>query len=171
LRELIKNISKKLVYSMSRKNRLWSHYSKNLIIGTSIWMILFLNIGCNAYAQEPEEESFNRGKNYFEKKMYDEALIAFNVAIYVNSKYADAYFYRGVVYADRYKFDEALSDYAKAIEMDPSLSYVYANRAMVYFLKQEYDKSWEDVHKAESLEYKVEEGFLEELKKASGRNG
>ncbi|MDD5465667.1 MAG: tetratricopeptide repeat protein [Candidatus Omnitrophica bacterium] len=153
---------------MPKKNSSWNYYHKILIVGTSIWMLLFSAIG-NIYAQEPEEESFNRGKDYFKKQKYEEALIAFDAAIHINPKYADAYFYRGVVYADRYKFDEALLDYAKAIEIDPNLSYVYVNRAMVYFLIKEYDKSWEDTHKAESLGYKVDEKFLESLKKASNR--
>jgi len=160
LRESIKN--------MSKKNSFRSYYRKISIIGISIWMILFLTI-YNTYAQEPEEESFNRGKDYFKKQKYEEALIAFDAAIHINPKYADAYFYRGVIYADRYKFDEALLDYAKAIEIDPNLSYVYANRAMVYFLMKEYDKSWKDAHKAESLGYKVDERFLASLKKASNR--
>ncbi|MDP3042651.1 MAG: tetratricopeptide repeat protein [Candidatus Omnitrophota bacterium] len=160
MRELIKN--------MSKKNSFWSYYGKILIVGVSIWMMLFSTSG-NIYAQEPEEESFHRGKNYFEKQKYEEALIAFDAAIRINSKYADAYFYRGVVYADRYKFDEALLDYTKAIEIDPNLSYVYANRAMVYFLMKKYDKSWEDTHKAVSLGYKVDEKFLVSLKKASNR--
>lgn len=153
---------------MPMKNSLWIYFRKVLFMGICIWIILFLVI-TNTYAQEPEEESFNRGKDYFEKQKYEEALIAFSAAIHINPRYADAYFYRGVVYADRYKFDEALADYAKAIEIDPDLSYVYANRAMVYFLKQEYNKSWEDIHKAELLGYKVDEKFFVSLKKASGR--
>lgn len=112
---------------------------------------------------------FNKGREYYEKQMYDEAITAFNVVIHINPKYTDAYFQRGVAYAHKYNFDEALLDYARAIEIDPNLSYIYANRALTYFLKQEYAKSWEDVRKVESLGEKVDAEFLEELKKSSGR--
>jgi rare lipoprotein A len=45
----------------------------------------------------------------------------------------------------------------------------YYNRGLVYFGKKDFVKTWEYVHKAESLGYKVDPKFLEELKKASGR--
>jgi len=39
----------------------------------------------------------------------------------------------------------------------------------MYYLSEEYDKSWRDIRKAQDLGYKVSPEFLEDLRKASGR--
>jgi len=46
----------------------------------------------------------------------------------------------------------------------------YNNRGVVYYFAKEYDKAWADVHKAEALGGVVHPGFLDALKKASGRD-
>ncbi len=45
----------------------------------------------------------------------------------------------------------------------------YYNKAKAYYSKREYDKSWEDVNKAQALGYQIPADFLDELRKASGR--
>jgi hypothetical protein len=40
---------------------------------------------------------------------------------------------------------------------------------MSYYYKKEYDKSWEDIKKAKDLGWRIPPEFLEELRKASGR--
>ncbi len=79
------------------------------------------------------------------------------------------YHERGVVYKEKGDLDQVISDYNKAIELNPKLAEAYYERGLAYFLKKEYDKTWEDVDKAEALGIAVDSGFLEELKKASGR--
>lgn len=78
------------------------------------------------------------------------------------------YLKNGDNYYQRGDYDQAISDYNKAIKIRPDGS-AYFERAFVYFLIKQYDKSWEDVHKAESLGSKLDQKFLEQLKKASGR--
>lgn len=51
----------------------------------------------------------------------------------------------------------------------PNDAEAYYNRGVVYYLKKEYDKAWEDVYKAQSLGFKVHPEFLNDLRKASGR--
>jgi protein O-mannosyl-transferase len=111
----------------------------------------------------------NRGLAYQTKGNFDQALSDYNKAIEIDPDYAGTYINRGLGYQTKGDFDQALSDYNKAIELDPDYAGAYVNRSAVYFEKQEYAKSREDVNKAQILGYKVDPGFIEQLKKASGR--
>ena len=46
---------------------------------------------------------------------------------------------------------------------------VYYNRGAVYYYRKQYDKSWDDIKKAQDLGYKIPAEFLDDLRKASGR--
>ena len=65
--------------------------------------------------------------------------------------------------------DQAVSDLTKALEIDPKAQ-VYFYRGTAYYYRKEFDKSWADVNKARQLGYQVPTGFLDDLRKASGRN-
>jgi len=79
------------------------------------------------------------------------------------------YYNRGKTYASKGQYDQAISDFNKAIEIDPGFATAYNNRGIAYFYKREYDKAWEDVRKAQGLGYQVHPGFLNDIRKASGR--
>jgi hypothetical protein len=49
------------------------------------------------------------------------------------------------------------------------LAKAYYKRGIVYYVKKERDKSWQDVKKAQSLGYQIPPKFLEDLRKAPGR--
>ncbi|OGS46123.1 MAG: hypothetical protein A2539_03275 [Elusimicrobia bacterium RIFOXYD2_FULL_34_15] len=110
----------------------------------------------------------NRGIAYWNKKEYDIAVEDFNQAINMNPKLKEAYNSLGNVYFTRSDYDKAIFYYSKAVEIDPYYAEAYQNRSGAYFMKKEYNKSWEDVTKLRSLEYRVNPGFLEQLKKSSG---
>ncbi len=57
----------------------------------------------------------------------------------------------------------------KAIEIDPSFAEAHFSRGRAYCVKKEYDKSWVDIKKAQDLGYEIPPEFLEDLRKASGR--
>jgi len=65
--------------------------------------------------------------------------------------------------------DQAISDYTKALEVNPNYALAYYNRGRSYYYKKEYDKSWEDIKKAQDLGWKIRPEFLDDLRKASGR--
>jgi tetratricopeptide (TPR) repeat protein len=83
----------------------------------------------------------------------------------------DAEFYnnRGIAYMNKGQHDQAISDYTKALEINPSLAVAYINRGIAYYFKREYEKSWKDVEKAQSLGFQIHPKFLDDLRKASGR--
>ena len=84
-------------------------------------------------------------------------------------KGAGAYFNRGCSYMIRHQYEQAISDFNKALEISPKYAEAYYNRGYTYYLKEEYEKSWEDINKAQDLGLKVPPKFLDDLRKASGR--
>jgi len=80
-----------------------------------------------------------------------------------------AYNNRGVAYLGTGQCIKAISDFNKALEINPRYALAYGNRGVAYFFKKEYEKAWDDVHKAQDLGLQTDPGFLEVLRKASGR--
>lgn len=87
----------------------------------------------------------------------------------VYAETAEDYYISGNIYYLQGNPSQAISDLTKAIQINPNYARAYECRAFAYFASKEYDKAWADVHQAESLGYKVPSGFIEKLKKASGR--
>jgi tetratricopeptide (TPR) repeat protein len=115
----------------------------------------------------------NRGNVYKEQGNLPQAFDEYNKAIELNPKYAEAYYGRGSVHYSQASYPQAILDFNKAIEINSNLAEAYFTRGFTYLKIKEYDNAWADVHKAESLGYKPDKGgleFLDELKKASGRN-
>ena len=76
---------------------------------------------------------------------------------------------RGNVYKEKGRYDQAISNYSGALKINPRYAHAYFGRGEAYYLKKEYDKSWDDINEAQNLGYQVPAEFLEELRKASGR--
>jgi tetratricopeptide (TPR) repeat protein len=66
-------------------------------------------------------------------------------------------------------YDQAISDFNKALEINSWFAVAYNNRRIAYYFKKEYDKSWEDIKRAQDLGYQIPAEFLDDLRKASGR--
>jgi tetratricopeptide (TPR) repeat protein len=133
--------------------------------------------GVFIHPREPAQVAFDKGLENFKTgkiEKINEAINDFTKAIELNPNYARAYYCRGLIYEGR-DYDKAISDFSKVIEINPNDALAYNCRAMMYYSKHEYDKAWQDVHKAEALGYseykprRLNSGFIESLKKASGR--
>jgi tetratricopeptide (TPR) repeat protein len=116
------------------------------------------------------EAYYNRAQAYHKNKMIDKAILDYTKANENDPGNAEIYFNRGIAYYAQDFPDQAIADWDKAIELSPESADIYQKRAFAYFKKEKYDKSWEDVHKIEGLGYKVPPKFLEDLRKASGRD-
>ena len=111
-----------------------------------------------------------RGIAYARKGQYDQAISDYTKALEIDQKYAiKAYFNRGIAYADKGEYDLAISDFNEVIDINPTHDEAYYNRGRSYYLKKEYDKSWGDIKKAQSLGCPIPSEFLDDLRKASGR--
>jgi tetratricopeptide (TPR) repeat protein len=111
----------------------------------------------------------NRGTAYMNKGQYDQAISDHTKALEINPKFAGAYYNRGNAYMKKGQYDQAISDFNKVLEINPRDAQAYSRRGRCYYFKKEYDKSWEDVKKAQELGYKIPPEFLDDLRKASGR--
>ena len=112
----------------------------------------------------------DRGNCYRDKGNLDQAISSFTQSLQINPKSSLSYFNRGIAFCVNQQFDQGVSDFTKVIEMDAKDREAYYQRACAYFYLKEYDKSWQDVNKARELGYnRIQPGFIEALKKASGR--
>ena len=85
------------------------------------------------------------------------------------SRDTDFYIKQGIAYFKKGQYDQAISDFNKALEINPRDAWAYNSRGVAYYFKREYEKSWKDVEKAQSLGYQIHPEFLDDLRKASGR--
>lgn len=91
-------------------------------------LFMFFLSQAECYAQNPAEESYDKGQ-------YDRAISDYDKAIEINPKDTDAYHNRGLAYYDKGQNDQAISDYDNAIEIDPKYALAYNNRGFTYFVK------------------------------------
>ena len=121
----------------------------------------------------------NRGNAYDRKGQYDQALADYNSALKIDPRYTEAsvnrgyvaldYIKRGNDYLGKKQYDQAISEYSRSLKITPGDGMAYNNRAFALYFKKAYGQAWEDVGKAQSLDYKVNPKFIEDLRKASGR--
>ncbi|TMM53915.1 hypothetical protein FEE95_18650 [Maribacter algarum] len=72
------------------------------------------------------------GKQYFEKKMYPEALTAFDFAIISDDTFMGAYFEKGKVLERMGKYLEAIENYETTIEIEDPTSHAYLRIGKCY---------------------------------------
>jgi len=80
------------------------------------------------------------------------------------------YYNLGSAYLQKREFEQAILLLNKSLETNPRYAEAYISRGRGYFFRGEYDKSWEDIKKAQDLSYKIPAEFLDDLRRASGRN-
>jgi tetratricopeptide (TPR) repeat protein len=112
----------------------------------------------------------NRGTAYLALGQLHHALHDYTETIRLRPTYAPAYSNRSNVYCSLGRIDEALRDDTRAIELDAENPVCYRNRAAVYFQKGAYDKAWADVLACRKRGGMLHPEFLEDLKRASGRD-
>jgi len=80
------------------------------------------------------------------------------------------YYNLGSTYLQRREFEQAILLLNKSLEINPAYADAYVSRGRSHYFRGEYDKSWEDIKKAQDLGYTIPAEFLNDLRRASGRN-
>jgi hypothetical protein len=115
------------------------------------------------------EVYYNRGNAYFSKREYHQAISDYTQVLRMNPRDFKTYLMRGTGYMMNKEYDRAIFDLDQAVRINPNDVKAYHHRAITYLRKREYDKAWEDVKRVKSLGSDIDPGFLEELRKSSGR--
>ncbi|MBN1526635.1 MAG: tetratricopeptide repeat protein [Candidatus Omnitrophica bacterium] len=111
----------------------------------------------------------NRGVAYAVKGDLDRAIHDFTKAIEINPRFTNALSNRGNAYMAKGDTDRAIADFTATVVSNPYYAKAYNDRAIAYFLKKEYGKAWDDVRRLEALGGRPHPQFIEDLKKASGK--
>lgn len=112
----------------------------------------------------------NRGLVYYLKNNLEEAIADLNKAIELDPKLINAHFNRGLVYLSKKQYPEAIYEFEKELEnYSHSFAAQHYKKAVLHFYNQQYNESWKEVKILEAAKHKVNPIFIEELKKASGR--
>jgi len=112
-------------------------------------------------------ESYNeRGTVYLLLHRPEEALEDFQQAVLYDPGYVMAYNNRGAVYNELKEYDIAVRDFKLAIRLDPKFAPAHYNLSYAYYKKKELEKAWASLQKAIDLNYDVDAGYVQTLKKA-----
>ena len=98
--------------------------------------------------QRHDNESFYKGNDYLNKKMYNEAILEFSRAIQINPSLWQAYGNRGNAYREKGDFDKAISDFNTVILNNPKEALAYYNRGLTYNKKGDLDRAISDYTQA-----------------------
>lgn len=102
---------------------------KTAKIGLLVLMVLSLmSIVC--YGQTAQEH-YDTGLDFLGKKMYDEAIDAYQKAVEIDPQYTKAYNDLGVTYYRKKMYDEAIAAYQKAIEIDPQYATAHSQQSPI----------------------------------------
>ena len=93
----------------------------------------------------------DRGRIYFEKGNYNQAVTDYDKAIELDPENTDFYVHRGIIYFFKGDYVRAIADYNRAIELAPEYTLAYMHRGSAYYDKGNYDRAIEDYDHAVRL--------------------
>jgi len=108
----------------------------------------------------------NRGLTHRHKGDFEKAIADFTAALNLDPNYAKAYNNRGMVLAQAGEHPRAIEDFTRALARDPKYQAAYFNRAVSYYQTGDLERSRADVAVLQRMGVKVNEQFLDLLKKA-----
>jgi predicted O-linked N-acetylglucosamine transferase (SPINDLY family) len=92
------------------------------------------------------------GTSYLQLKKYDKAIDYLNIAINLNSNFADSYNNRGIALAENEKYSEAVHDYNKAINLKINYFDAYLNKGISLNKLKEFEEAKKIIELAIKLE-------------------
>gem|GEM_PF-2578080 len=101
----------------------------------------------------------NEGLVHHNNGHYDEAIICFNRALFLNRDFAEAYNARGLTYYKQHQYNKALRDYDRAIQLKADFAEAYHNRGLVHHKFGRYDEALQDYGRAIQLKADFAEAY------------
>ena len=84
---------------------------------------------------------YRMGCDYFDKRLYDKAIVEFTTAIEIYPRNALAYKERGIAYGKKRLYDKSIADFTKMIKISPNYTEAYHLRGLAYYRKGLLEKS------------------------------
>ena len=106
---------------------------------------------------------YNQAIMLIQKEKYKEAIVDFEKAISLKPDYLNALIGLGAMYQNLRDYQAAIKTYNKALAIDPNHSGTHNNMAINYYSIRQYKLAIEHIDKAQTLGYKVQQAFLDEL--------
>jgi tetratricopeptide (TPR) repeat protein len=82
---------------------------------------------------------YDRGNELYDQNKIDEAIAAYDEAIKLHAKFADAWLMLGNAYYDRANLDEAVRAWQRALLVDSTLHQAHQNLANASYARQDYE--------------------------------
>ncbi|GET42607.1 tetratricopeptide repeat protein [Microseira wollei] len=100
------------------------------IVGVTFGMPKLLPISNLVPQSSLAIDFFNQGKQLSYLEQHQEAIAAYDQALKINPKYADAWNERGLALYSSQRSEEALAAFDKALEIDPNHYYAWSGRGI-----------------------------------------
>ncbi len=80
------------------------------------------------------------GNKYKQKRLYDDAISSYKMAIQIDPNYAGSHYNLGSAYVKKGLYNEAVLETEKALKLDPKLADAHRNLGLIYYLYQKDSK-------------------------------
>jgi tetratricopeptide (TPR) repeat protein len=105
------------------------------------------------------EDYFNRGVDLYQRGEYESALKAFDKAIELKPKFAEAWNSKGVILSNLGRYDEALKAFDEAMELKPKFAFAWSNKGAALDNLGRYDEALKAYDKTIELKPKFAKGW------------
>ena len=102
----------------------------------------------------------NLGKNYVKIKMYNEAIAAFDYAIFSDDSFTSPYIDKGKLLEKMKKYDDAIDNYKEIISINPNSSYTLFRIAFCFEKKYDYENSLDYYFKCINNDPNMDKAFF-----------
>ncbi len=110
----------------------------------------------------------NRGLVFKETQQYDKALADFDKAVTLAPRFPEIYLNKADIYFLQQKYDLAIGEYDKLTQLYPRSAKIHYLKALLYEKKGDYKQALQELLQAQSLGLRIDQQYLDKLKKASG---
>jgi lipoprotein NlpI len=117
----------------------------------SVLLMLGVTVNTEVWGDEASE-AYDKGIQFLSEGRQRDAITAFDKAIRLNPRSAEAYQGRGMAYNETGKNEQALKDYDAALALNPQYAEAYFNRGNVYSDLGQHERALKDYDEAVRLD-------------------
>lgn len=120
-------------------------YFKTIQNMKKAFLIVFLMLAAATTFAQNAHPSFEKGKQAYDSKKYDEAMSHLDKAISENPEDFSALFYRALTHYYSARYEQAITDFTKCIELQPTRADLYYYRGLAKQATNKKDDAYNDL--------------------------